>query len=501
MMQLVSKGVMKVNFKIESNFIDITNYPSVERHLEKMANKGWLINKIVAGNIFIYKKIEPEELDFSIALYEVETAFTRKSKEELDEFNSVCESVGWNYATKSFNLHIYFKEKGTDAMEIQTDDEEEFSTLEFIGKKYIKSNYIQIPFMIFLAWMNIGSLFTSVYSIKDGLGQIVAPMIALALIVLIVQTIHIKRFLKANKNNIEMGKDIEYSDSKFCFYKVTFLLSYIIISIFTIYILYLGIVLKKKFVLIAFIPILIGLIIGCAYRFLVKPSKIKLKNKKIGLVATLIITTIISIFISIGIIMYIGNGVDDGGNPNIDGYKVLSIDDFEDNVYEYEGTLMQGSSILVPKSYEYYSYARKSGSIITEYSKALTEDLAKNLVSRYIRQARSASVGRYGRDLEFYFEEGIYDDYFLDAGITRNDFNNLKANDIKEFKKALIKMIKEKAIIKDEENLWNLDETYFLSYDKMEIVIRDGKEVFYLEGKDFSDVEIINIIKEKLDLN
>ena len=100
-----------MNFKIENNFLDIINYPSIERHLQDMARKGWLISKIILGSLFIYKRIEPEELDFSITPYEVETVFTRKTKEELEEFNSVCKSVGWNYATKSYDLHIYFKEK------------------------------------------------------------------------------------------------------------------------------------------------------------------------------------------------------------------------------------------------------------------------------------------------------------------------------------------------------------------------------------------------------
>ena len=46
-----------MNFKIENNYLGITNYPSIARHFESMAAKGWLINKIVATNLFIYKKI------------------------------------------------------------------------------------------------------------------------------------------------------------------------------------------------------------------------------------------------------------------------------------------------------------------------------------------------------------------------------------------------------------------------------------------------------------
>lgn len=141
-----------MNFKIENNFLNISNYPSIERHLEKMAEKGWLIDKIILGSIFIYRRIGPEELDFSISPYEIETTFTRKSKEELEEFQSVCKAVGWNYAAGSFNLHIYFKKRGSEALAIQTDEEEEFRTLAAMGRRQLKGYYIQIPFLLFIPW-------------------------------------------------------------------------------------------------------------------------------------------------------------------------------------------------------------------------------------------------------------------------------------------------------------------------------------------------------------
>ena len=140
-----------MNFKIENSFLDMTNYPLVEKHFELMASRGWLIDKIIMGNFFIYKKIEAEELDFSISPCEVETAFTVKSKEELEEFQSVCESVGWNYAMKVSDLHIYFKKPGTEGVNISTDEEDEFNTLERIAKKQLVSSYLLIPIYIYLA--------------------------------------------------------------------------------------------------------------------------------------------------------------------------------------------------------------------------------------------------------------------------------------------------------------------------------------------------------------
>nr|WP_300001806.1 hypothetical protein [Tissierella sp.] len=66
-------------YKIEINTLDITNYPDRAKHFEAMAAKGWLVHKCVMENWFIYKKIKPEKLDFSITPYEVEESFTKKS--------------------------------------------------------------------------------------------------------------------------------------------------------------------------------------------------------------------------------------------------------------------------------------------------------------------------------------------------------------------------------------------------------------------------------------
>jgi len=185
-----------MNFKIENRFIDITNYRLIEKHFEKMASLGWMIDKIIMGSLFIYKKIAPEKLDFSISPYEVETAFTVKSKEELEEFQSVCESVGWNYAMKANDLHVYYKNTGTEVVDISTDEEDEFNTLEKIAKKQLISSYVSIPLFIYLAWTILGGIFKDPQFLQNGMVLIAAPVIPVFLILQVYQIIRIQKFLK-----------------------------------------------------------------------------------------------------------------------------------------------------------------------------------------------------------------------------------------------------------------------------------------------------------------
>lgn len=491
-----------MNFKIENNYLHITNYPNIERHFEAMASKGWLINRIIASNIFIYKKIKPEALDFSISPYEVETEYTKKTKNELAEFQTVVESVGWNYATKSSNLHVYYKEKGAEALDIQTDEEEEFRILETIGKRYTKSLFIQIPLFLFLVFSNIRQLLIEVNGMRDAFPQLLSIMLPFTIVTLVVEAFNVNKFLKVNRTNIELGKSIEYSTSKFYINKLAFLATYISFPIFILYMLYGIIILKNKFLLVGMIPISLTLLIVAFYSIFIKPSKMSRKSKKKSFVATIVLSVMIPIILFGFVIINLISGFNDGYVPNLEGYRVLSVNDFVNNTVAEDGDLRRQTSMLLPTSYEYYSHSNQIyESTKTEYSKALTEGLAIKLVKRYIKQAETR-IERDRNELEIYFEEDIYNEYRFGerAGISQEEFDILKEQDIKTSVETTIEKLKERAITKDSENLWKADEVYFLNYNKTEMVLRQGKEVFYIEGKDFSEPEIFKIVKEKLEL-
>lgn len=492
-----------MNFKIENNYLHITNYPNIESHFEEMAMKGWLIHKLIGSSIFIYKRIEPQALDFSISPYEVETEYTKKTKSELAEFQNVVESVGWNYAAKSSNLHIYYKDKGSNALDIQTDEEEEFRVLETIGKRYLKSLWIQIPLFLFLAISNIRQLLTGVEGMRDALPQLLSFMLPFTILTLAIEAYSVNKFLTENKKNIELGKSIEFSKSKFYINKFSFLVNYIIFFIFILYMLYGIILLKNKFLVIAMIPISLTLIIVALYSAFIKPSKMTTKGKKKSFGFTILLSVMIPILLFGFLIMDGIQSLNDAAIPNVEGYRVISVNDFHENPIKEKGRLKRQTSLLIPTSYGYYSYDDEIYERTdSEYSRALTENLAKTLLNRYIKQAEKA-VERNKQELEIYFIEDIYNEFLFKekAGISEEEFNRLKNGDIKTAINTTMVKIRERAITRVDENLWNADEAYLLNYNKNEIVIRKGKEVFYIEVEnDLSKPEIIKIVKEKLEL-
>ena len=486
-----------MNFKIEINVLNIRNYPSIAKHLEDMASRGWLIDRIILGNIFIYKKIEAENLDFSIVPYEVETGFNRKTKKELEEFQTVFEMTGWNYATKLNDLHIYFRDEVSQAIDLETDDEEELNTIEKIGKKQLKWNYITSPIILYLFWTISRDLLRTTDGLKDGIGQIVGFFAITYIIFVINDIIKTKIFLKNNRKNIDMGKDIKFKDSNFYLEKIIFLIHSLLMIAFIINTLYLAIVLKNKIISMALIPVVLSILLGVFYSRFIKISKKGLRYKKTVFIVFMI--AIFFIFISISI-----NNIDkltlEASNRDIDDYRVLRSNDFSDKALEEKRDLWEDFSIFLPKSYKFAS-RNEEYILSTEYSHALTNTIAKILVGRYIEQEKNWLILLNSQELDYIFEEDEYLQLLDSYGFKEDDFNSLRSLDKKEAKKRAEKLIQERAIAKDKENLWNMDEVYFLSYSKDEIVLRDGEEVFYLEGLDFLDPEIIKKVKEKLNLH
>ncbi len=484
-----------MNFKIEINYLNIDNYPSIESHFENMAKEGWLIAKVFMGSLFVYEKIEPQALDFSISPYEVETAFTRKTKEDLEEFQTVSKMVGWQYATKSYDLHIYYKAKASDAIPLHTDEEEEFTVLESIAKRYLKTRYSLLPLFIFLGWLAIGRVLSGVQGMRGGLNQILSLLIPVGIVLTIVQIVDLRKFLKINQKSREKGEDLWFN-SRIWPYKFLHSLAAVISLLLIFYLVYSVVILRNPQAMIAYIPVIIGFTIGFLYRMVIKPLR-KGRGFKAG---SFILTIILGSILAAPAAALAGEYFSSGEEVfDLDEFPVLIADNFIEKESEEWGNLTRYTSLLIPESYEYTSHYEDE-ILQTEYSNALNESVAENLVERYIGQAHNRFRGRYSREISQAFSEGEYHPELKTSGFTEADFQEMYEPD------AVIELYKvwdiiEEESITDASEVWNVDEGYFLSYENDAVVLREGKEVFYLAGLDFSDPEIIENAKVQLQIN
>ncbi|WP_373166026.1 DUF2812 domain-containing protein [Agathobaculum sp. Marseille-P7918] len=131
----------------------------VERHLEKMAAKGWMLDR-VTGLGWVYRRIEPKKLHFSVTYYPKASDFDPGPTEGQQVYHAFSAHAGWQYVCSWAQMQIFCTDQ-PDAVPIETDPEIE---LENIHAAMVKG--FLLPYGILLA---IGLLWSAmlVHDIGD----------------------------------------------------------------------------------------------------------------------------------------------------------------------------------------------------------------------------------------------------------------------------------------------------------------------------------------------
>lgn len=141
----------KRRFEVFSFF----DHTGIARHLSKMAEKGWLIEKI-SNFGWTYRRIAPKELEFFVSYYPKASEFDPEPTEEQKEFIDFCEHTGWVLAATSAQMQIFYNEC-KNPTPIETDPVLEVETIHAAAKK----NYLPAYFLLLLVSIWNGVLFVS----------------------------------------------------------------------------------------------------------------------------------------------------------------------------------------------------------------------------------------------------------------------------------------------------------------------------------------------------
>lgn len=109
------------------------NVSGISRHLEKMAEKGWLLDKIT-NYCWEYRRIEPRKIHFFISYYPKASAFDPALTEGQQGFIDFCRHTGWKLAATSAQMQIFYNEE-EDPVPIETEPELEMEAIHSSAKK------------------------------------------------------------------------------------------------------------------------------------------------------------------------------------------------------------------------------------------------------------------------------------------------------------------------------------------------------------------------------
>lgn len=133
------------------SFYDFTGLAS---HLEAMAAKGWLAEKIGVLGIR-YRRIQPQTLRFSVTYFPDASEFDAAPTGGQEVFRDYCAQAGWEFAFQWAQMQVFYTSR-PDAVPIETDPSIQVETLH----RSMRRNFLPgTILMLILSLFQLGMLF------------------------------------------------------------------------------------------------------------------------------------------------------------------------------------------------------------------------------------------------------------------------------------------------------------------------------------------------------
>ena len=91
----------------EHIFYAFYNHTGMARHLEKMAARGWMLDRITTNGSWRYHAIAPAQVHFAVAYFPTASDFDAAPNEDLQHFLDLCEAAGWELVARTFQMMIF----------------------------------------------------------------------------------------------------------------------------------------------------------------------------------------------------------------------------------------------------------------------------------------------------------------------------------------------------------------------------------------------------------
>lgn len=141
----------------ELNLYSFYDHTGMERHLEKMVAKGWMLEKL--GGLWRYRRCEPKKLRFCVAYYPDASAYDPEEPSEGEQtFWDYCAQAGWVKVANRAQMQVFCNED-ENAVPIETEAAVQVETLHRAAKKeYLGGQWGLIILSVIQILLNIGRL-------------------------------------------------------------------------------------------------------------------------------------------------------------------------------------------------------------------------------------------------------------------------------------------------------------------------------------------------------
>ncbi|MBE6964127.1 MAG: DUF2812 domain-containing protein [Ruminococcaceae bacterium] len=180
----------------------------IVRHLEKMAAKGWMLEKL-NGFCWQYRRIEPAELRFAVTYFPKAARYQPAPADGLETFRELCAEAGWQLAADNEQLQIFYH-TDADAVPLETDPASDLENIHRAMKKGFLSSYWYVLFLLlFQVVLHGGRLLEDPikqFSSTITLGTVTAliPLIA----IIVTELSRYYRWRRRARKAVELGETL-----------------------------------------------------------------------------------------------------------------------------------------------------------------------------------------------------------------------------------------------------------------------------------------------------
>ncbi|MBP1926147.1 hypothetical protein J2Z76_002011 [Sedimentibacter acidaminivorans] len=366
-------------------------YKLMERYLEEMAMKGWMLEEISSQKA-IFTPINPRKIKYCVDIASKTKKSLFKRDSDFDEnYNKSCERLGWHFITSYDQIQFFYAENHENTYRIHTDmeSEKEFIINTVWKKETYKSLFYLICLIILSVYIfkfNRKILYYLIRS-NDGMIFLLIPMTYI-----MVSYSFISKLIWYFKIESTMSLKASQKHYKFARFRniISDTFTYIlqILSILVLFSSYFSKGLLYNLNIKLSVLAILGFIIISCYIFVRIKEDL---NKKWQVVF------ISSIFIGITILVYYMSSIsldEYAKNPNgiqviPDKYSVIKISDFINTNKIDRNDFTISYNPLVPTHYkynEYYSDSYNTYMAGTEYFKCMNKEIATILYNGIISE-------------------------------------------------------------------------------------------------------------------
>lgn len=146
------------NTKREFSLYSFYDHTNIQKHLEAMAARGWILEKM--GNFgWVYRRTEPKSLHFAVTYFPNASEFDAAPGEGQQTFQDYCAEAGWQPVARWAQMQIFCNE-AEDPVPIETDAAVQVNTIHSAMKRnYLIGQAVMAALGLLQLGMNLSDLF------------------------------------------------------------------------------------------------------------------------------------------------------------------------------------------------------------------------------------------------------------------------------------------------------------------------------------------------------